>query len=81
MGVAAAGLIAVAIAFGMSLGSRSTTEVSVTKATLGGPSLSALSKAASGISIWEIHNQAHMENLPVQEVEDKTFVFTKEEPR
>jgi hypothetical protein len=28
------------------------------------------------MSIWEIHNQAHVDNLPVGEFEDQTMVFT-----
>jgi hypothetical protein len=28
------------------------------------------------ISIWEIHNKAHLEFLPVQDFEDQTMVFT-----
>jgi len=32
------------------------------------------------ISIWEIHNQAHLEFLPVQQFEDLSLVFA-EKPR
>jgi len=27
------------------------------------------------ISIWEVHNLAHLENLPVQSFEDQSLVF------
>jgi len=51
-----AGLAAVAIGFGLnSATSKSTTEISVSSAT-----------TTSAISIWEIHNLAHVEFLPVQ---------------
>jgi hypothetical protein len=29
------------------------------------------------ISIWEMHNQAHLEFLPVQGIEDQTTVFVE----
>ena len=32
---------------------------------------------ASRISIWDVHNQAHLEFLPVQQIEDQTVVFTE----
>jgi hypothetical protein len=59
-----AGLAAVAIGFGLnSATSRSTTEISVSNAT---PMLA--------ISISEIHNQARLEFLPVQRIEDQSLV-------
>ena len=59
-----AGLAAVAIGFGLnSATSRSTTEISVSNAT---PTLA--------ISISEIHNQAHIEFLPAQQIEDQSLV-------
>jgi len=65
-----AGLAAVAIGFGLSYAtSRSTTEISVSKAAM-----------TPAISIWEIHNQAHLEFLPVQQFEDLSLVFA-EKPR
>jgi hypothetical protein len=65
-----AGLAAVAIGFGLNFAiSRSTTEISVSKATM-----------TPAISIWEIHNQAHLEFLPVQQFEDQSLVFA-EKPR
>ena len=67
-----AGLAAVAIGFGLnSATSRSTMEISVSDATTATPA----------ISIWEIHNQAHLEFLPVQQFEDQSLVFVAEEPR
>ena len=69
IGVAAAGLIAVAIGFWLnSATSQSVTEGSVSKAT------------TTGISIWEIHNLAHVEFLPVQHFDDQSLVFA-ENPR
>src|SRR5262249_30368307 len=47
--------------------SNSATEISVSKATM-----------TPAISIWGIHNQARF--LPVQQIEDQSFVFT-EAPR
>jgi hypothetical protein len=78
IGVGVALLIAAAIGVWSNGASRSTTEMSVAKATVGPSSLSAVMKAAPAMAIWEIHNQAHLENLPVQEVDDLTFVFTAE---
>jgi hypothetical protein len=60
-------------------GNHSTTDTAVAKATLV-PSVPAVSSAAA-LSILEMHNSAHLENLPVQEIEDKTLVFTAEAPR
>jgi hypothetical protein len=68
IGVAAAGLI-VATGFWLnSATSQSMTENSVPKAT------------TTGISIWEIHNLAHVEFLPVEQIEDQSLVFA-EKPR
>ena len=61
-----AGLAGVAIGFGLnSATSRSTTEISVSTPT-----------TMPTISVWEIHNQAHLEFLPVQQIDDQSFVFT-----
>jgi hypothetical protein len=69
IGVAAAGLLAVSLGFWLnSATSQSVTESSVSKAT------------TTGISIWEIHNLAHLEFLPVQHIEDQSLVFA-EKPR
>ena len=66
-----AGLAAVAIGFGLnSATSKSTTEISISNPT-----------PTPAISISEIHNQAHIEFLPVQQIEDQTFVFVAEAPR
>jgi acid phosphatase class B len=59
-----AGLAAVAIGFGLN----SATEISVSKAS-----------TTPAISIWEIHNQAHIEFLPVQHIEDQSLIFTEAE--
>ena len=65
-----AGLAAVAIGFGLnSTISQSRTESSVSKAT-----------TMPGISIWEIHNLAHVKFLPVQHIEDQSLVFA-DKPR
>jgi hypothetical protein len=76
IGVGAAMLIAVAIGVWSNAASRSTANTAVAKATLV-PSIPPVSKDTL-ISISQIHNQAHLENLPVQEVDDQTFVFTAE---
>ena len=55
-----AGLAAVGIWVGLNFAtSQSATEISVSKAT----------RATPAISVWEIHNQAHLEFLPVQQIE------------
>jgi hypothetical protein len=62
----AAGLIAVAIGFWLQFAtSQSATEISVSKASMTMPA----------ISLWDIHNQAHLESLPVQEIDDQSLVF------
>jgi acid phosphatase class B len=59
-----AGLFAVAIGFGLnSATSKSTTEISISNPT-----------PTPEISISEIHNQAHIEFLPVQQIEDQSLV-------
>ena len=66
-----AGFAAVVIGVGLNFAtSQSATEISVSKATMTTPA----------ISIWEIHNQAHLEFLPVQQIEDQSLVFA-EKPR
>jgi hypothetical protein len=78
-GVAAAGLIAVATGVWLNAASHSTTDSTVGKATLV-PSISPASNATlpPTMSIWEIHNQAHLEDLPVQEADDQSLVFSRE---
>jgi hypothetical protein len=41
--------------------------------------ISSVSKttAPAAISFWEIHNQAHLESLPVQQIEDQSVVFSE----
>jgi hypothetical protein len=77
VGVGAAMLIAVAIGVWSNAASRSTTEATVSKATLVSLT-SPVSTLGPATSIWEMHNRAHLENLPVQEVDDQTFVLTAE---
>jgi hypothetical protein len=74
--IAAVALMAEAILIWSVSGRHSDT---VEKATLL-PSIPPVSKEA-GLSFLEIHNQAHLDNLPVQEVDDKTLVFTASSPR
>ena len=63
-----AGLAAVAIGFGLnSATSKSETEISVSKATT----------TPVTISISEMHNQAHVDSLPVQQIDDQSLVFTE----
>jgi hypothetical protein len=53
-----AGLAGVAIGFGLnSATSRSTTEIPVSTPT---------------ISVWEIHNQAHLEFFPARQIDDQS---------
>ena len=60
-----AGLAAVAIGFGLnSATSKSETETSVSNP-----------RTTARISIWEIHNQAHVKFLPVQDLDDQSLVF------
>ena len=59
--VAVTVLLAVVIVWSNSI-SRFATDATVGKATLGS-SLSAVPKAIPTISIWEIHNQAHLEHI------------------
>jgi hypothetical protein len=68
IGVAAAGLTVVAIGFWLnSTISRSAAEISVSKAA-----------STPAISVLEIHNQAHLEFLPVQHIDDQSLVFADE---
>jgi|tagenome__1003787_1003787.scaffolds.fasta_scaffold20614267_2 hypothetical protein len=67
IGVAAAGLAAVAVGVWLNSAGNSATEISsVTKPT-----------ASTAISFWEIHSQAHLESLPIQQFEDQSVVFAK----
>jgi hypothetical protein len=63
----AAGLAGVAIGVGLNLAtSQSATEISFIP-----------TPKTSQISIWEIHNQAHLEFLPIQQIDDQSLVFTE----
>jgi len=67
--VVAAGLAAIGLGFWLSSATQSATEIiSVPTPT-----------TVSQISISEIHNLAHLEFLPIQEVEDQTLIFTEAE--
>jgi hypothetical protein len=78
IGIVAAGFVAVAIGVWLNAASRSTTDSTVGKATLV-PSITPASNVMlpPTLSIWEIHNQAHLENLPVQEADDQSLVFSR----
>jgi len=63
--IAAIALMAEAILIWSVSGRHSDTDTTVAKATLL-PSIPSVSKEA-GLSVMEIHNQAHLDNLPVLE--------------
>jgi PIN domain nuclease of toxin-antitoxin system len=69
VGIAAAELAAVGLGFWLSPATESATEISSVAAPT----------TVSQISIWEIHNQAHLEFLPVQQIEDQSLIFTESE--
>jgi hypothetical protein len=64
---AAAGLAAVGLGFWLSSATQSATEISSV----------ATPTTVSQISISEIHNLAHLEFLPIQQIEDQTLIFTE----
>jgi PIN domain nuclease of toxin-antitoxin system len=68
--MAAAGLAAVVVGFWLGSATKSATEISAVAAPT----------PVSQVSIWEIHNQAHLEFLPVQQFDDYSLVFTENEP-
>jgi len=68
--VVAAGLAAIGLGFWLSSATQSATEIS----SVPKPA------AVSQISISEIHNLAHLEFLPIQQIEDQTLIFTETEP-
>ena len=75
---AAAALIAVGIGVWLNAASQSSTASSVSKAALT-PSISLVSNPTTltpAMSIWEIHNQAYLENLPVDDFADQTMALT-----
>jgi hypothetical protein len=66
LGIAAAVLAVLAATVWLSSANNSAIETrSVSKPT-----------ARATISVWEIHNQAHLEFLPVEQIEDQSVVFT-----
>jgi hypothetical protein len=67
MGVAAVALTAVAIGIWLNSISNSGTEIS----SVPKPA------ASAAISFWEIHNQAHVDSLPIQQIDDQSVVFTE----
>jgi hypothetical protein len=69
IGIAATGIAVAAIGIWWHSTSNSATETSVVS-----------KPALAGISVWEIHNQAHLESLPAQQFEDQSLVFA-EQPR
>jgi hypothetical protein len=67
IGFAAAGLAAVSLGVWLKSASQSATEISSVPAPT----------TTSQVSIWDIHNQAHLEFLPFQQIEDQSLVFTE----
>jgi hypothetical protein len=67
IGFAAAGLAAVSLGVWLKSAGQSATEISSVPAPT----------TTSQISIWDIHNQAHLEFLPVQHVDDQSVIFTQ----
>ncbi len=67
IGFAAAGLAAVSLGVWLKSASQSATEISSVPAPT----------TTSQVSIWDIHNQAHLEFLPFQRIEDQSLVFTE----
>ena len=66
----AVALAAGAIAIWLSSGGNSATETGIRSVS---------PPSAATISIWEMHNLAHLENLPVQHFEDQSLVFSQTE--
>lgn len=67
IGFAAAGLAAVSLGVWLKSTSQSATEISSIPAPT----------TTSQVSIWEIHNQAHVEFLPIQQLDDQSVIFTQ----
>jgi hypothetical protein len=63
--VAAAGLAAVGLGVWLNSATQSATEIS------------SVSAPTATVSIWDIHNQAHLEFLPVQQIDDQSLIFTE----
>jgi hypothetical protein len=69
IGVIAAGLAVVGLGFWLSSATQSATEISSVPTPT----------TVSQISISEIHNLAHLEFLPIQQIEDQSLIFTEAE--
>jgi hypothetical protein len=69
--VVAAGLAAVSLGFWLSSATQSATEISSVLTP----------RTVSQISISEIHNLAHLEFLPIQQIEDQSLIFTEAAPK
>jgi hypothetical protein len=67
MVVAAVALTATVIGVRLNFISNSATEISSVPKSTG----------LAAISFWRIHNQAHVESLPVQQIDDQSLVFTE----
>ncbi len=67
--VVAAGLAAIGLGFWLSSATQSAAEIS------SAPEPATVSQ----ISISEIHNLAHLEFLPIQQIEDQSLIFTEAE--
>jgi len=67
--VVAAGLAAIGLGFWLSSAPQSAAEIS------SAPEPATVSQ----ISISEIHNLAHLEFLPIQQIEDQSLIFTEAE--
>jgi hypothetical protein len=67
--VVAAGLAAIGLGFWLSSATQSATEISSVPTPT----------TVSQISILEIHNLAHLEFLPIQQIEDQSLIFTEAE--
>jgi hypothetical protein len=67
IGVIAAGLAVVGLGFWLSSATQSATEISSVQTPT----------TVSQISISEIHNLAHLEFLPIQQIEDQSPIFTE----
>ena len=65
IGFAAAGLAAVSLGVWLKSASQSATEIS------------SISAHTVTVSIWDIHNQANLEFLPVQQIDHQTLIFTE----
>jgi len=65
--VAAAGLAAVGLGLWLSSTPQSATEISSVRTPT----------TVSQISISEIHNLAHLEFLPIQQIEDQSLIFNE----